>query len=82
MYFPSHLTAPFSSCDALHDAAGFYNCPELAKDLPQLLSEVCEKGATCSLNPQYDASERWDGLDELYFLLDVLICNEVRTHNR
>ncbi|CAN0424101.1 unnamed protein product [Ascophyllum nodosum] len=56
--------------------AGFYNCPALADDLPGLLAEARAGGATCSLGPQWDASERWGGLDSLYPLLDVFISNE------
>lgn len=57
--------------------AGFYNCPALAKDLPDLLAEAREGGATCSLGPQWDASEEWGGLESLYPSLDVFIPNEV-----
>lgn len=57
--------------------AGFYNCPALAKDLPALLAEAREGGATCSLGPQWDASEEWGGLESLYPSLDVFIPNEV-----
>lgn len=57
--------------------AGFYNCPALAKDLPRLLTEARANGATCSLGPQWDASEEWGGLDDVYPLLDVFMPNEV-----
>eukprot|EP00904_Undaria_pinnatifida_P007281 jgi/Undpi1/3683/HiC_scaffold_16.g07053.m1 len=57
--------------------AGFYNCPALVKDLPGLLAEAHARGATCSLVPQWDASEEWGGLDELYPLLDVFMPNEI-----
>lgn len=57
--------------------AGFYNCPALANDLPQLLVEARARGATCSLGPQWDASEIWGGLEGLYPLLDVFLPNEV-----
>lgn len=58
--------------------AGFYNCPALVADLPGLLTEARARGATCSLGPQWDASEEWGGLDELYPLLDVFMPNEVK----
>ncbi|CAM9753466.1 unnamed protein product [Choristocarpus tenellus] len=56
---------------------GFYNCPCLWKDLPGLLEEARREGCTCSLGPQYDASEQWQGLEEIYPLLDVFIPNEL-----
>lgn len=62
--------------------AGFYNCPALADDLPALLAEARKGGATCSLGPQWDASEQWGGLDALYPLLDVFISNEASTYVR
>eukprot|EP00752_Nemacystus_decipiens_P009355 g8360.t1 len=56
--------------------AGFYNCPALWEDLPGILAEAKEAGASCSLGPQWDASEEWAGLEALYPLLDVFIPNE------
>lgn len=58
-------------------AAGFYNCPALWKDLPDLLAEAKAGGASCSLGPQWDASEEWGGLEPLYQYLDVFMPNEV-----
>ncbi|CAN0427640.1 unnamed protein product, partial [Laminaria digitata] len=62
--------------------AGFYNCPALVKDLPGLLAEARARGATCSLGPQWDASEEWGGLNELYPFLDVFMPNEVKCANK
>ncbi|CAM9360243.1 unnamed protein product [Pylaiella littoralis] len=56
--------------------AGFYNCPALWKDLPGLLAEAKARGASCSLGPQWDASEAWEGLEPLYPYLDVFMPNE------
>eukprot|EP00903_Cladosiphon_okamuranus_P011105 g10481.t1 len=56
--------------------AGFYNCPALWKDLPGILAEAKEGGASCSLGPQWDASEEWGGLEALYPYLDVFMPNE------
>ncbi|CAN0600924.1 unnamed protein product, partial [Ectocarpus sp. 12 AP-2014] len=56
---------------------GFYNCPALWKDLPSLLAEAKAGGASCSLGPQWDASEEWGGLEPLYPYLDVFMPNEV-----
>ncbi|CAN0255911.1 unnamed protein product, partial [Hapterophycus canaliculatus] len=39
--------------------AGFYNFPSLWKDLPGILAEAKAAGASCSLGPQWDASEEW-----------------------
>lgn len=60
-----------------NETAGFYNCPALWDDLPGILAEAKEGGASCSLGPQWDASEEWAGLEALYPLLDVFMPNEV-----
>lgn len=59
------------------NAAGFYNCPALWDDLPGILAEAKEGGSSCSLGPQWDASEEWRGLEALYPYLDVFMPNEV-----
>ncbi|CAM9439872.1 unnamed protein product [Scytosiphon promiscuus] len=61
--------------------AGFYNFPSLWKDLPGILAEAKAVGASCSLGPQWDASEEWGGLEPLYPYLDVFIPNEVEALN-
>ncbi|CAM9953205.1 unnamed protein product, partial [Ectocarpus sp. 8 AP-2014] len=55
---------------------GFYNCPALWKDLPSLLAEAKAGGSSCSLGPQWDATEEWGGLEPLYPYLDVFMPNE------
>ena len=60
-----------------NETAGFYNCPALWKDLPGILAEAKAGGASCSLGPQWDASEEWAGLEALYPYLDVFMPNEV-----
>mmetsp|Transcript_7928 Transcript_7928/g.10449 ORF Transcript_7928/g.10449 Transcript_7928/m.10449 type:complete len:372 (-) Transcript_7928:122-1237(-) len=55
---------------------GFYNCYGLHSGLSELLAEIQSAGGTTSLTPQWDASEKWAGLDGLYPSIDVLIMNE------
>ncbi len=50
----------------------------LAPDLPSILADARESGATTSLDPNWDPSGRWDGgLDALLPSVDVLLPNEI-----
>lgn len=61
--------------DHLH-VAGYFNCTGLHDNLQELLSTAQNRGISTSLNPQYDASEKWLGLEELCPFLDIITCNE------
>ena len=67
-------------CPHLH-VAGYYNLTVLRRGLGGLLREAKSRGRrggpSVSLTPQYDADGKWDGLDDLYPVVDVLIANEV-----
>ncbi|KAF4321303.1 hypothetical protein BBO99_00001494 [Phytophthora kernoviae] len=64
------------SVDHLH-IGGFYSCASLRTKLKPLLEKAREHGITTSLDTNYDSSEKWDGLEELFPLLDVFLPNEV-----
>jgi sugar/nucleoside kinase (ribokinase family) len=56
--------------------ASYYLQDELRPGLPDLFERVRANGATTSLDPNWDPSERWDdGLLELLSLTDVLLPN-------
>lgn len=57
--------------------AGFYSCACLRTKLKPLLQKARENGITTSLDTNYDSSEKWDDLDELFPLIDVFLPNEV-----
>jgi len=61
--------------DHLH-VAGYFNCSGLKENLQELLSTAQNRGISTSLNPQYDASGKWLGLQELCPYLDIITCNE------
>ncbi|RLN10749.1 hypothetical protein BBJ28_00008892 [Nothophytophthora sp. Chile5] len=58
-------------------SAGFYSCANLRAKLKPLLEKARAKGVTTSLDTNYDSSEQWTGLEELFPLLDVFLPNEV-----
>ncbi|KAG3116120.1 hypothetical protein PI124_g4648 [Phytophthora idaei] len=64
------------SVDHLH-VGGFYSCANLRAKLKPLLQKAKENGITTSLDTNYASSEKWDGLDELFPLIDVFMPNEV-----
>ncbi|EGZ26267.1 hypothetical protein PHYSODRAFT_345114 [Phytophthora sojae] len=64
------------SADHLH-IGGFYSCACLRTKLKPLLQKARENGITTSLDTNYDSSEKWDDLDELFPLIDVFLPNEV-----
>ncbi|KAL3662673.1 hypothetical protein V7S43_012516 [Phytophthora oleae] len=64
------------SADHLH-IGGFYSCASLRAKLKPLLEKARENGITTSLDTNYDSSEKWDDLDELFPLIDVFLPNEV-----
>ena len=59
--------------------AGYYNMPAVRARVGELFRAVREAGGSSSLNPQWDADERWDGIGELSVAggtaPDVLICS-------
>ena len=59
--------------------AGYYNMPAVRARVGELFRAVREAGGSSSLNPQWDADERWDGICELSVAggtaPDVLICS-------
>ena len=59
--------------------AGYYNMPAVRARVGELFRAVREAGGSSSLNPQWDADERWDGIRELSVAAgtapDVLICS-------
>ncbi|KAH7492084.1 hypothetical protein PRIC1_002442 [Phytophthora ramorum] len=64
------------SADHLH-IGGFYSCASLRVTLKSLLEKARENGITTSLDTNYDSTEKWDDLDELFPLIDVFLPNEV-----
>ena len=59
--------------------AGYYNMPAVRARVGELFRAVREAGGSSSLNPQWDADERWGGIGELSVAAgtapDVLICS-------
>ena len=64
-----------SSMNHIH-IGGFYNCDALQSEIPLLLREARELSMTTSLNPQYDATGKWEGIKELCPYLTFFIANE------
>ncbi|CAH0520293.1 unnamed protein product [Peronospora belbahrii] len=64
------------SADHVH-IGGFYSCVSLRKKLKPLLEKARKNGITTSLDTNYDSLKKWDDLEELYPLIDVLLPNEV-----
>lgn len=56
--------------------AGYYNFPKMWSALSSIVPALKKKNITVSCNPQWDASEEWRGLADLYNDLDYLIMNE------
>ena len=65
--------------------AGYYNMPAVRARVGELFRAVREAGGSSSLNPQWDADERWDGIGELSVAggtaPDVLICSQTEAEN-
>jgi sugar/nucleoside kinase (ribokinase family) len=55
---------------------GFYNCDTLQEDVCDLLMRAVEQNITTSLNPQYDATEKWEGIEKLCPYVTFFISNE------
>jgi sugar/nucleoside kinase (ribokinase family) len=55
--------------------ASFFLVPGLARELPGVLARVRERGATTSLDTNWDPAERWEGVAECLPHLDVLLPN-------
>ena len=58
---------------------GYYNCPGIRSGLCEFLQRATAAGQTISVNPQYDASEKWDGIKEIAPYITYLIANESET---
>jgi sugar/nucleoside kinase (ribokinase family) len=56
--------------------AGFYNCHSLRTGVAEIFKRAKAKGLTTSFNTQYDASEKWDGIDEILPFVDVFLLNQ------
>jgi sugar/nucleoside kinase (ribokinase family) len=62
--------------DARHvHVSSFYLQHALRPELPGLLERARVGGATTSLDPNWDPSERWDGLEDVLGQLDVFLPN-------
>ena len=71
-WFPLNLLL---STNLIH-VTGYYNCRGLHPGLLNLLKQAKEKCIKTCLNPQYDATGVWGGIEELCPYLDLIICNE------
>lgn len=56
---------------------GYYNLGMLKAELESLLKRALSLGIHTSLNPQYDATEKWDGIESLAPFLSILILSEM-----
>lgn len=66
----------FSPSTSHIHVGGFYNCDTLQNDVCELFMKASEQSVTTSLNPQYDASEKWAGIQKLCPYLTFFIANE------
>eukprot|EP00611_Tribonema_gayanum_P012587 TRINITY_DN23208_c0_g1_i1.p1 TRINITY_DN23208_c0_g1~~TRINITY_DN23208_c0_g1_i1.p1 ORF type:complete len:382 (-),score=50.00 TRINITY_DN23208_c0_g1_i1:75-1220(-) len=57
--------------------AGYYNMDAFRDDVPELFERMRRLGATTSLTPQYDANEKWGGMEALYPHTTLLLLNEL-----
>lgn len=72
----SQLTAAaFDGLQHVH-FAGIYQQTKLRSRLTHLLKLAVERGITTSLDPQWDATGRWEGMQEWLPLLSYLFVNE------
>lgn len=72
----SDLGAPdLQGIDHIH-FAGPYQQTKFRPEIARILKLAKELGITTSLDPQWDASERWDGMDAWLPLLSYLFANE------
>jgi ribokinase len=55
--------------------ASFFLQPRLAEGLPDLFRRARARGATTSLDTNWDPSERWEGVAEVLPYVDVLLPN-------
>ncbi len=55
--------------------ASFFLVPELARELPEVLARVRERGASTSLDTNWDPAERWEGVAACLPYLDLLLPN-------
>lgn len=55
--------------------ASFFLVPGLARELPGVLARARERGATTSLDTNWDPAERWEGVAECLPHLDALLPN-------
>lgn len=66
--------AALGSFDHVH-LAGLYLQHALRPSVAEILSEARARGATTSLDPQWDATEKWEFMDRWLPLLDYLFVN-------
>ncbi|WP_300265953.1 PfkB family carbohydrate kinase [Microbacterium sp.] len=55
--------------------ASYFLTPELAGDLPAVLTELRSRGVTTSLDTNWDPAERWEGVAACLPLVDLLLPN-------
>jgi sugar/nucleoside kinase (ribokinase family) len=55
--------------------ASYFLVPGLASELPGVLTRARERGATTSLDTNWDPAERWEGIAECLPHLDLLLPN-------
>jgi sugar/nucleoside kinase (ribokinase family) len=68
--------APGAGAPGAHlHVASYFLQPGLAADLPGLLVAARDRGATTSLDTNWDPQERWTGLADVLPLLDLLLPN-------
>jgi len=67
--------AVFSQVNHVH-FAGPYQQTRFRPEITRLLQLAKNLGVTCSLDPQWDASERWEYMSEWLPLLDYLFVNQ------
>lgn len=56
--------------------ASYYLMDQLRDGYPGFIQELRANGATVSLDTNWDPTEKWDGLDELFPMVDVFLPNE------
>lgn len=61
--------------------SGYYNLRRMQAQVPVLFQKAQEAGAVTSLDPQFDACEKWDsGIHDIFPHLDLLKVNELEAN--
>lgn len=55
--------------------ASYFLVPQLARALPEVLTELRSRGVTTSLDTNWDPAEQWQGIAECLPLIDLLLPN-------